>query len=266
MPTPINAVTPAREPAPHEASHTSAAVVAPTREAATAPAPEPVDRHREAQQPPTPFAITAATVSKPPAAPVADNPVARSTDQPASAFPERTVESNSESKSNSPGIGSQPTAELSALTENSVNRISPARRHHTHPHQRSKTKHHSQATRNRSGHAQDQYNGDRQTTDTMTTAPRGGSAHSTGRDANPGQRVERPSPKTSATMPASADESAQATGGPPQTTIATTSSRQANQPSCATEQHSAGSDPLTSDGQTIKKPVPQKLETGFDMH
>lgn len=266
MPTTLNAATPAPAPAPHAVSHSSPTVPALTRELAAAPVPESAEQHCEAQQPLAPVAITAAAVSQPPEAPVAQgNPLARSTDQPTSAFPERTIDSNSESHLDSLGIGPQPTAEPVALPENPVDRFSPARRHYTQPHQRSKTKHHSQATRNHPIHAQDQYNGDRRTTDTMTTAPRGGSAHSTGRDANRGQRVERPSPKTSATMPASADESAQATGEPPQTTIATTSNRQANQPSCATEQHSAGSDPLTKDGQTIKKPVPQKLETGFDV-
>jgi hypothetical protein len=103
---------------------------------------------------------------------------------------------------------------------------------------------------------QDRYTDDRQETDGRTTLRDTGSVpaetSATGRE----RYLEHLRLKSQATMLASGDTTTFAAESPRQTTAESSSSRQANQTSSAPEKCSRGSDPLTTDEQRIKKPVP----------
>jgi integrase len=103
---------------------------------------------------------------------------------------------------------------------------------------------------------QDRYAGDGQQTDTRTTPREAGRAHAESPVAGRERHLEQPRPKSPVATLASVDSGTPATRSPSRATAEPSSSALVNQTSSVPEKSSERSDPLTSDEQRIKKPVP----------
>ena len=126
------------------------------------------------------------------------------------------------------------------------------------PRHRPNKKRRSGAAQNDHIRVQDRYTNDGQETDSWTTLRAAGSVPAESLATGRERHLEHLRLKSQAALLASGDKSTFAAQAPRPTTGGPGLSRAANQSSSVPEKCSEGSDPLTTDEQTIKGPVPSR--------